>query len=173
MSSAVTFLRLEYADSPFIAVARPRVSWKVVTAATDWSQTSAELLWTSDGSETAVTLEGADSVLVPWPFAPISPRQRGVLRVRAVGSDGEATGWSTAIDVVGGWLDEGEWQAGFVGLDAPEAFAQPALVRGEFDVDGEVRAATSVVTWMTRYWYEVQPGLSTWSSTSTPLSRAW
>ncbi|MDQ0373392.1 alpha-L-rhamnosidase [Cellulomonas humilata] len=147
MTTEITSLRLEYGSAtPFVGVERPRISWKTATDVPDWEQASAELSWTTDGVESFATVAGRESVLVAWPFAALSPRRSGVLRVRTTGTDGARSVWSDPVAVTGGMLAPGEWRAAFIGLAAPERPAHPLLVRREFEVDGDVRAATLYAT---------------------------
>ncbi|HEX5994639.1 MAG TPA: family 78 glycoside hydrolase catalytic domain [Jiangellales bacterium] len=147
MTLAVTAVRLEYrSDSPVVGVPRPRVSWKVATDTPEWTQAAAEMEWVIEDSRHVAALSGSTSHLVPWPFEALGPRDRGRLRVRVTGPDGVASPWSDPVDVFAGHLADGEWVAQFIGLPEPSAYAQPALLRTEFDVTGEVRAATLYAT---------------------------
>jgi len=139
MATAVDSVRLEYRDDPpFVAVPAPRVSWVTGSDVPGWRQLAAEVRW-DDGSDVTVhRIDSDDSVLVAWPFPPLAPRQRGRLAVRVHGVDGW-TPWSDR-EVVAAFLADGEWQARFIGLPAPQRHAQPALLRKEFTVgDGLVR----------------------------------
>lgn len=129
-------------DTAFVATPSPRLSWTVATDERDWLQASAEV---RSGDE-VVALEGGDSVLVPWPFAPLAPGQRRTVQVRAVAASGTATEWSDPLEVVAGFVGEGEWVAEPIGLADAERPAQPALVRTMFTVDAPVRAATLFFT---------------------------
>jgi alpha-L-rhamnosidase len=143
MQLAVTSVRAEYrSDSPVVAVARPRISWKVATELPGWVQARAELEW----NDAVSVVDGAESQLVAWPFEPLAPRERGRLRVRVTGADGERSAWSDPIEVMAGHLGEGEWLAEFIALPEPARPAQPALFRTEFDVRGPVRTATLYAT---------------------------
>jgi alpha-L-rhamnosidase len=145
MPVAVRSVRVEYrADSSIVAVPRPRVSWTTVTEAPGWIQARAELEWSGD-RQTAI-VDGAESQLVAWPFAPLGVRERGQLRIRVTGEDGTRSPWSDPIDVIAGQLGEGEWRAAFIALPEPGQPAQPAWFRTEFDVGGPVRAATLYAT---------------------------
>lgn len=155
MTIAISSLRLEYAAETIVGVAAPRVSWKVETDAANWTQAAAELSWSSGGAEERAALEGAESVFVDWPFAPLRPRQSGELRVRVTGVDGVGTAWSDPLAVSAGMLGAGEWRASFIEAVSPPRAAAPMLVRGEFDVDGEVSRATLYATAQGVYQFEV------------------
>ncbi len=141
MSAVADSVRLEYrVDTPFVAVAEPRVSWVTRSELPGWRQLAAELSW-DDGSGPQVhRLDGDASVLVAWPFAALTARQRGVLSVRTEGPDGW-TEWSAPREVIASFLAPGEWRAEFIGLADPRRDAQPVLLRHEFTVaPGLVRA---------------------------------
>ena len=125
---------------------QPALSWRTVTETGDWTQQSAELeLTTADGAERSV-LDGARSVLVEWPFAPLVPRAEVSLRVRVTGSDGSTSPWSEPLRIRAGFLAEGDWVAAGIGLAEPTEPAQPGLARTEFAVDGEVASAILYAT---------------------------
>src|SRR6478735_3395378 len=123
-------------DTAFVAVAEPRLTWAVENTSPGWIQTRAEA---TDGRET-VALDGRDSVLVAWPFTPLSPGESREVSVRAFAVDGE-TEWSEPVTLTAGFLADGEWVARPVGLADPERDAQPALVRTSFRIDRPVSRA--------------------------------
>jgi alpha-L-rhamnosidase len=147
MSTAIERISI---DAPYgsdvVADARPAIGWVTRSEADGWRQARAELeLRLGDGVQTHV-VEGRDSVRVPWPFAPLAPREEAELRVRVTGTDGAASDWSAPRRIVAGFLADGEWTAPTVAVAAPEAPAEPAVLRREFAVDGEVRRATLYAT---------------------------
>jgi alpha-L-rhamnosidase len=144
MSTAIERISI---DAPYgsdvVADARPAIGWVTRSEADGWRQARAELeLRLGDGVQTHV-VEGRDSVRVPWPFAPLAPREEAELRVRVTGTDGAASDWSAPRRIVAGFLADGEWTAPTVAVAAPEAPAEPAVLRREFAVDGEVRRPPS------------------------------
>ncbi|MDE3720625.1 family 78 glycoside hydrolase catalytic domain [Nocardiopsis sp. N85] len=134
----ITELRAERrrGDAP-VAVAEPRLSWEVGGGVADWRQSAAELH--CDGR--SVRVSGSESVLVDWPFAPLSPGEVREVRVRAADSEGTWTPWSRPLRVEAAFLGEGRWRARPIGLAAPERPAQPVLLRRSFTVRGPVRRA--------------------------------
>ncbi|GEK87423.1 alpha-L-rhamnosidase [Microbacterium aerolatum] len=132
-------LRAEYReDSPWVATARPRLSWVVETSEPGWVQTAAEVLL--DDSRSAV-LDGADHVLVAWPFDDLLPRQEVTVRVRV--RDGEGNWLESGPCVIRfGALDVDEWRAAFVALAEPDAAAQPFIARHRIHISGELVCAT-------------------------------
>ena len=154
MSTAVASVRLEYQPGASVPVASPRVSWTTTTDVPGWRQLSAELSWDDGAATTNYQLDGDSSVLVAWPFAPLTPRQTGSLRVRVQGVDGWS-GWSEPHALVAAFLAEGEWTAEFVGLPEPVRHAQPVLLRREFAVASGLVRATLYATALGVYCAEV------------------
>jgi alpha-L-rhamnosidase len=130
-------------DSDDIATPTPRLSWTTLSEAPEWTQLRAELRL-DDGSRAIV--EGAESVLVPWPFPPLAPRERRRLQVRVSGTDGSASEWSDPLLVRAAFLADGEWAAEMITLPQPSRIAQPALFRTEFEATRPVREATLYAT---------------------------
>jgi alpha-L-rhamnosidase len=153
MTANVTSLRAELrTDSDDVASPTPRLSWTTESSVEGWTQTRAEL--ELDGAETA-TIEGSESVLVAWPFAPLVPRTTRSLRVRVTGADGETSEWSRPRELVAAFFADGEWTAPMVGLVAPAAIGQPALLRTEFEVAGPLERATLYATAHGAYQLEI------------------
>ncbi|MBN9212115.1 MAG: alpha-L-rhamnosidase N-terminal domain-containing protein, partial [Microbacterium sp.] len=138
MSVAEVALRADLReDTPFVATAHPRLSWRVRTETPDWHQSSAEL---TDGTDT-IALEGDASVLVDWPFRPLAPGEEREVRVRVTDAAGTTSPWSVPLPVAAGFLGADEWVAAPVGLADATAEAQPALVRTSFRLERPVRRA--------------------------------
>ena len=100
-----------------IGEASPRLSWVITEAPACWRQAGYELqerVSTGAPGE-VVRVESSDSVLVPWPFSPLTSRERRAVRVRVLGEDGSISPWSEYSDVEAGVLDPEEWQARMVG----------------------------------------------------------
>jgi alpha-L-rhamnosidase len=135
MTARIDILRAEQrSDTPFVATATPRLTWTVETDESDWIQSRAEF---ADGADT-IALEGRDSALVAWPFAPLLPGERREVRVRAQAASGTWTDWSTPLEIAAGFLAPGEWVARPVGLaDAPRE-AMPTVVKTRFRLERPV-----------------------------------
>ena len=150
--ATVSSLRAEYRDDTgFVAVAAPRLSWKSASDVGDWTQASAEL--ESDGE--SVVLEGRDSVLVDWPFAPLAAGDSRSVRVRVTGSDGATSDWSEALVVEAGFVAEGGWTAPLLKASVSRGVGHPLLVRGEFDAPTGVTRALLFATAQGVYQAEV------------------
>ncbi|SDG68455.1 alpha-L-rhamnosidase [Microbacterium sp. 77mftsu3.1] len=138
MNARVGSLRAELrTDTPFVATATPRLSWTVDTDEPGWIQARAEV---ADGT-TTVALDGADSALVAWPFAPLPPGDRRTVRVRVQAASGTWTEWSNGVEVAAGFLADGEWVAQPVGLADPTREAMPTVVKTRFRLGRPVMRA--------------------------------
>lgn len=138
MTEPTAHLRAELRDdSPLVATPTPRLSWRITGAPDGWQQLAADL---TDGIDT-VTVDTAESVLVRWPFAPLSTGERRTVSVRVRSTGGAATGWSAPTTVAAGFLADGEWVAEPIGLAAPARDAQPFEVRTRFVLDDDVARA--------------------------------
>jgi alpha-L-rhamnosidase len=89
------------------------------------------------------------SVLVPWPFAPLLSRECLTVRVRVWGVNGQPSVWSPLSPVEAGLLSPSDWTARFVTPDWEEDTSRPQpgpLLRREFDVRAGVARARLYVT---------------------------
>lgn len=132
-----------------IGVAAPRVSWKTQAPA-GWTQASYEIETTRDGHRVSLRVEGDDSVLRPWPGAPLASRERATVRVRVAGADGSESQWSEPATVEAGLLEASDWVAQAVGADWEEDPAaeerRPSIVRREFDAGDDILTARLYVS---------------------------
>ena len=128
MSLTVAPVRFEHHRDAFgIGHPRPRLSWIVSGALGGWSQASYELQQ-RDGA--SIRVDSDESVLVAWPFDPLTSRERREIRVRVVGDDGSVSDWSEWARVEAGLLEASDWSAQMVGPTDSD-IASP-LVRGAF-----------------------------------------
>ncbi len=146
----ISELRVEHQREPLgIGQAEPRLSWIVETAASGWRQARYEIEASGADGTQSVRRESDQSVLVPWPFAPLASRARVSVRVRAQGEQGEWSAWSAPTVLETGLLHPDEWGARFVTPDWDEDLTQPQpapLLRREFDVRPGVRHARLYVS---------------------------
>jgi alpha-L-rhamnosidase len=139
----VTSVRAERRDDgTVVATPTPRLSWKTASTTPEWRQASAEIAL----GDAVATVSGRDSVFVPWPFAPLAPRQRVEVRVRVTGEDGSVSDWSDPQPIVAGFLGDDEWCAAMIGAAEPQSRAMPTLLRTEFEVKPGLRGATLYAT---------------------------
>jgi len=127
-------------DALGIGVGQPRLSWIVDTTAEGWRQAAYEVEARGpDGRLRGRTgrIASDQSVLVPWPFAPLQSRDRVEIRMRVWGADGQQSTWSAPSKVDVGLQDASDWTARFVTPDWDEDTSQDQpcpLLRREFDV---------------------------------------
>ena len=159
----VSDLRFEHRrDALGIGVAAVRLSWITETNLQGWRQAAYALeVYAADGGqllEQTGRVETGESVLVPWPFAPLQSRERRLVRVRVWGEDGAASAWSEQVPVEAGLLASGDWAAQFITPDWDEDLARPQpcpLLRREFAVEAEIRQARLYITALGVYSAEI------------------
>ena len=138
---AVPSLRVEHGAGLVVGTPTPRLSWTVSTSEPGWRQSAYEI--EVDGAP-AGRRPSAESVLVPWPAAPLASRQRRTVRVH-VGGEGDGwSPWSRPVVIEAGLFEVDDWVARFAAVDVP--LEATALLRGEFAVDGDVARARLYVT---------------------------
>ncbi len=135
-----------------IGTAQPRLSWTIETEIQNWYQSAYEIEeYDSAGTLLHQTgrVESDRSVLVAWPFAPLSSREQVSVRVRVWGRDGSASDWSESVLLEIGLLSTSDWTAQFITptWDDDASRSNPApLLRREFDVRPGVRMAQLYIT---------------------------
>jgi alpha-L-rhamnosidase len=97
MSQSVSITRLSFehyaltSHNTVIGVSHPspRVSWRFGGLASDWTQQSYEIsVFRAGRTIETFTVQSAESLLVPWPAAPLRPRESVAVKVTVTGSDG-------------------------------------------------------------------------------------
>lgn len=95
-------------------------------------------------------VESPEQVLVKWPGAPLTSRERVTVRVRVWTPDTPGpSAWSEPATIEAGLLDPADWQAMPVGAgwdEDPQADRRPARVRKDFRLDRPVERARLYVT---------------------------
>ncbi len=127
----------------------PRLSWEV-SAPSDWRQSGYEIeASATDGAVRTALIDSDASVLVDWPFLPLTSRERVDLRVRVVGASGAPSEWSDPIELEAGLLERADWAAKRIGpawSEAPGQERRPPLLRREFSIDSSIATARLYVT---------------------------
>ncbi|MEU4690484.1 glycoside hydrolase family 78 protein [Actinoplanes sp. NPDC023714] len=139
--------RVEHHQRPLgIGERTPRLSWRIETPVPGWRQRAYQI--EAVGRWTSEIIESGESVLVAWPGPALTSRERVAVRVRVWPSgDEQPTAWSETTDVEAGLLTPGDWDAVFVGsADISEGDRRPVLLRRDFSVRGQVRAARVYAT---------------------------
>jgi alpha-L-rhamnosidase len=116
----------------------PRLSWRISSAPDGWQQAGSEV----EVDSARYRIESPESVLVPWPAAPLSSRDRRTVRVRVTGADGQTSPWSAPAVVETGLLHAADWTARMI---IPGADPAP-LVRKQFRLDGPIASARLYIT---------------------------
>lgn len=140
-----------------IGIAQPRLSWTTQTDAINWRQSAYEIAYfDADGElhEQSGRVESSQSVLVSWPFAPLTSREKVGVRVRVWGkseseSADNATEWSEIAIIEAGLLNESDWDARFITPDWEEdsSVDNPApYLRHSFELRAGIRSARLYIT---------------------------
>jgi alpha-L-rhamnosidase len=134
-----------------IGAPAPRLSWKT-SAPAGWTQAAYELCIDRNGEtwQADAAVASDESVLVPWPAAPLRSRERAEVRVRVIGVDGTTSDWSEPGVVEAGLLEASDWTALAVGASWEEDPAsderRPSILRREFTARDGLVAARLYVT---------------------------
>jgi alpha-L-rhamnosidase len=152
-STTILNVRVEHLrDASGIGVECPRLSWRVGTDSQGWQQTAYEIeAYQPDGQlhDQTGKVESDQSVLVEWPFAPLSSRERLSLRVRVWGNDGGVSAWSEPVDLEVGLLAAGDWEAKFITPTWHENTSKlnpSPYLRREFELRGGIQSARLYIT---------------------------
>ena len=150
-SLGVTGLRVEYLSNPLgIDAPRPRLSWRLTSAARNTVQGAYQIQVTRNGARVWDSGRvGSDaSVFVSYAGPPLESRTRYVWRVRVWDATGRASAWAE------GWWETGllapsDWSALWIGpAPAPgDSLPSPApMLRRSFRVGGAIEQARIYAT---------------------------
>ncbi|GAA4777089.1 glycoside hydrolase family 78 protein [Microbacterium gilvum] len=148
MTVHVTPVRFEHLDDALgVGTPTPRLSWRT-TADPGWAQAGYEVEVVRGGAGRVFAVPGDESVLVPWPDGPLTSREEAVVRVRVVGADGSASGWSEPSAVEAGLLDPLDWEGAAIQPPWDDAGddRRPPLFRRAFVLPAPVRRARLYAT---------------------------
>jgi alpha-L-rhamnosidase len=144
-----------------IGTPRPRLSWIVETDIENWHQSSYEIVCMDPEGEVVgrpIRKETNQSVLVPWPFTPLSSRDSVNIRVRVWGKDGSESPWSEIVNIETGLLTLEDWQAGFITPDWDEDVSKPQpapYFRRSFSLKNGIKSARLYITSLGLYSAEI------------------
>jgi alpha-L-rhamnosidase len=160
----VTTLTTEYLSNPLgLDTAHPRLAWRLEASERGARQTAYQVLVASDPARLADDsgdlwdsgrVESAASIHREYAGLPLRSSQRCHWKVRVWDQHGQPTDWSAPAWWEMGLLDPADWQAAWITPDAPDQAACP-LLRGAFEVQGEVVAARAYVTALGLYELEL------------------
>ena len=156
-------LRVEHCRETLgLGSSRPRLSWRIETAARNWYQEAYEIASGAPGCDfeapTTGRVESGQSVLVEWPFEPLRSRQCVSVRVRVWGADDSASDWSEPVTIETGLLDPVDWSARFISpaWDEDTTRSNPApYLRREFQVLPGMVSARLYITALGLYEAEI------------------
>lgn len=144
---ALVDIQCEHYDNPIgVSTASPRLSWRFEGAETDWKQTAYTVKVHRDNVE-SFRVETSQSLLLPWPSAPLKSRERVQVEVEAEGSDGQTTTAGSLV-LEAGLLKRGDWSASLVEgeqqpVDKPK---RPFRVRNNFQCPATFDRARLYIT---------------------------
>jgi alpha-L-rhamnosidase len=129
-----------------VGPAAPRLSWHVPTAPDDYRQSAYQVEVTRPGGAVElVTVTTEEQILVPWPVAPLLPREAVQVRVRVCGTgDDDWSAWSEPAGVERG-IDD--WTARFISPATLGGTERPApVLTGTIDLPGDIVRARLYAT---------------------------
>lgn len=151
MTATVHPVTFEHLPNPLgIGTSTPRITWKT-RAEPGWAQVAYQLsVTTAEGNWMSERFDSPESVLLPWPAAPLASRERAEVCVRVWGAtDAEPSEWSPASAVETGLLSAGDWVATAIAPgweEDPESDRRPPLLRHSFFLNRPVASARLYVT---------------------------
>ena len=161
-STAILNIRVEHLrDAMGIGTTRPRLSWVVQAESQNWLQYAYEIeTYDAEGQRRDHTgkVESDQSVLVDWPFEPLTARERLSLRVRVWGNDDVMSEWSESTSVEVGLLEAGDWHGRFITSTWEEDTSQsnPApYLRRAFELRSGIKSARLYITALGVYEAEI------------------
>ncbi|MEU1622888.1 family 78 glycoside hydrolase catalytic domain [Streptomyces sp. NPDC005722] len=135
-------------DALGIGVTEPHMSWTTPPGAGPQDGYEIEIT-RSAGTHRTGRIASKDRVLVPWPDAPLTSRERAVVRVRVWTGADEPSRWSEPAAVEAGLLAPEDWRAVPVGApwpEDPDSDRRPARVRRDFTLPRPVAHARLYIT---------------------------
>lgn len=145
MPSPPTHLRVEHLDLEVpllgLGVRRPRLSWRLPAGVDRQRAYALEI----DGQPSAA-VESDQSVLVAWPGAALSSRQRVEWRIKVWADDGAESEWSAPASFETGLLEPSDWHARWIEPVEGDGARSAHVLRHTFRRDGTVRGARLYAT---------------------------
>ncbi|MFC8039033.1 family 78 glycoside hydrolase catalytic domain [Paenarthrobacter sp. NPDC057355] len=133
-----------------IGSAKPRISWKT-SADPGWVQEAYQIsVTTPEGQWNGEPVHSAESVLVPWPAAPLRSGERAEVTVRVWGAgDSAPSEWSQPSAVECGLMTPRDWTANAIAPawdEDAELDRRPPLLRHGFSLGRPIASARLYVT---------------------------
>ncbi|MBN1580995.1 MAG: family 78 glycoside hydrolase catalytic domain, partial [Anaerolineae bacterium] len=153
MALSPSNLKCEYKVNPIgIDTPRPRLSWQIQSPARGVTQTAYQVHVTGDDGAVlwdSGRVDSDQSIHVSYGGPALVSGQRCAWQVRAWVDGAQVSAWSEAATWEMGLLQADDWQAQWIAPDIEEDInkSNPCpILRKEFIVDGEIRAARLYVT---------------------------
>ena len=146
LNVTVSTLRAEHHADPLgLGTSSPRLSW-IVEADDDFRQHVYEVALDDPDGDGSVriteSVRSDESVLVPWPFPPLTSRARRQVRVRVSDAGGRGSAWSEPLDLEVALLEPSDWAAVPITADGVgEDPERPVRFRRAFAVRAGLRRA--------------------------------
>lgn len=118
----------------------PRLSWLKSPEGPAQAAYEVEIAGAHDGAVESWRIESSESVLVPWPGAPLRSRERRQVRVRVFHESGIASPWSEPAVVEAGLLTPGDWTSRMIS-PAVDQRGPAALIRRTFEIPQDISSA--------------------------------
>ena len=139
-------------DTLGIGTPHPRLSWIVETDIQEWYQSGYEIE-EFDANDKLISqtgrVESDKSILLAWPFEPLSSRKQVTIRARVWGTDGSESDWSESVVIETGLLSTSDWTARFISptWDEDKDKSNPApYLRREFELRSGIKSARLYIT---------------------------
>jgi alpha-L-rhamnosidase len=158
-SASITGLKCEYKSNPLgIDVRQPRLGWRVLAPGRGWSQSAYQIRVARDpadlnrGSQLVWDtgkVASPESAHRVYAGPDLTAGKRYYWQVRAWDAQDQPTSWSEIARWEMGLLREQDWQASWIEPDLKEDVTRSnpcPMLRKEFDVKEEVKAARAYVT---------------------------
>ena len=163
MALSISQLSFEHHTSGLgIGEPAPRISWQFEGDVVDWAQSGydLEIKIPRDSDPHHFRVNSSDSLLVPWPAAPLRSGEEAQVRLKAYGQANQPdSGWSDTVTVEPGLLEPDDWQGALTiaadrdtEVDLPH---QPILFRKDFEIDNDILFARLYITALGLYEAEI------------------
>ena len=135
-----------------VGTTHPQLSWIIETDVHGYYQSGYEIEeYRTDGKLIDQTgqVESDQSVLIPWPFSPLSSRKRVSVHVRVWGKDEIVSEWSDLVSIETGLLSHTDWSARFISpnWDEDTTKSNPApYLRYDFELRAGIKSARLYIT---------------------------
>lgn len=136
MSVSIARITAEHHETGFaLDTPNPRLSWRFrSTEVEGWVQKGYEVKVKRNDHEEFYQVDSDQSLLVPWPSSPLRPREIAQVQLRATGTDGLRTDWSS-VRLEASLLNAEQWEATMItgSLQAKDQPKRPFRLTTSFE----------------------------------------